>query len=169
MSGSESSGGATATGRAIGTPSPPDDGSGDNAPRRSAIDTRVADLVSLAIRGLPAAFIPDTAEFAQTVRAVRGRRQIQLVREGNNLRYAAIVALGLATLPRSDQAEVLGSCTLSELVSKVRERANASTDLGAVALAAWAAAEVAESPDLTLLARLAAELLVPVVEPLERP
>ncbi len=154
MSGSQSEGGAAATG----TPSPPDDGSGDTSPRRSAIDTRVADLVSLAIRGLPAAFIPDTAEFAQTVRAVRGRRQIELVPEGTNLRYAAIVALGLATRPRQDQAEILEAHPLSELVSVVREHARESTDLGAVALTAWAAAEVAGSPDLTLLSRLAAEL-----------
>ncbi len=157
MSGPESAGRARATGEQP----PPVDWVGNTDTRRSAIDTRVADLVSLAICGLPASFIPDTREFAQTVRAVRGRNQIQLVREGTNLRYAAIVALGLATLPRSVHAEVLETSTLSDLVSTIREQAMESTDLGAVALAAWAAAEVDGAPDLVLLTRLAAELSPP--------
>jgi hypothetical protein len=148
----------SAEAQAIGSPPPPDVGSDNTGLRRSAIDPRVADLVSLAIRGLPASFIPDTLEFAQTVRAVRGWNQIQIVPEGTNLRYAAIVALGLATLPRSVHTEVLETATLTDLVSTVREQAMESTDLGAVALAAWVAAEVGGAPDLTLLARLAAEL-----------
>ena len=151
-------GGPASYGRTGATPAPPDDRNLDTAPRRSTIDSRVDNLVTLAIRGLPASYLPGTVEFAQTVRAVRGARQIELLPEGTNLRYAAIVALGLATLSRQAQAGVLGAGTPGELVSAIRDHARDSTDLGAVALAAWSSAEVSASPDLALLSRLAAEL-----------
>ena len=158
MSGQQPGGMTPPARLALGAPLPSEDSVDGTDPRRSAIDSRVTDLVSLAIRGLPASFKPDTVEFAHTIRAIRGRRQVEFIREGVNLRYAAIVALGLATLPLPDQAAVLGVRTLGELISAVREQATESPDLGAVALAAWAAAEVAGSPDFTLLARLSAQL-----------
>lgn len=108
-------------------------------------------LVTLAVQGLPASFIPETAEFAQTVRAVRTATGVELVREGTSLRYAAIVALGLARLSPPEQASVLGDLSVEGLVAAVRKRAMSSTDPGAIALAAWAAAEACGSPDAALL------------------
>ena len=116
--------------------------------------TTIEALVALAVRGLPASYIPETAEFAQTVRAVRTSRGVELVREGTSLRYAAIVALGLARLRASEQEGVLGDISVEDLLSVVRKRAMSSTDPGAIALAAWAAAEACGSPDPSLLERL---------------
>ena len=130
--------------------------------------TTVEALVTLAVQGLPASFIPETAEFAQTVRAMRTATGVELVREGTSLRYAAIVALGLARLTTPEQASVLGDLSVDDLVAAVRKRAMSSTDPGAIALAAWAAAEACGSPDSALLERLGTILLagrpVPTVD-----
>lgn len=125
-----------------------------NARRPADINSTVDDLVAVALRGLPASFLPETLEFAQTVRAVRTSTGVELVQEGVNLRYAAIVALGLATRGKAEQASVLGEQTVEDLVSAVRKRAASSADPGAIALAAWAAAEVGNSPDVALLERI---------------
>lgn len=119
-----------------------------------SVGNTVEALVTLAVQGLPASFIPETAEFAQTVRAVRTATGVELVREGASLRYAAIVSLGLARLTTPEQKSVLGDLSVADLVSAVRKRAVSSTDPGAIALAAWAAAEACGSPDLSLLERL---------------
>ncbi|WEO76918.1 hypothetical protein BJQ94_16410 [Cryobacterium sp. SO2] len=114
------------------------------AQRRDPTDpARVDALVTLAVRGLSASFIPDSGGFAQTMRAVRLPDRIDLVREGQSLRYAAIVALGLSRLGGRDQASVLGSVTLPELVTALTEQAAHDADPGAIALAAWASAEAA--------------------------
>ncbi|MET0956013.1 MAG: hypothetical protein ABWY68_08675 [Cryobacterium sp.] len=112
------------------------------------------DLVDLAVRGLSASFIADAGGFAQTMRAVRQPDGVELVREGQSLRYAAIVALGLARLGSSDQARVLGALGLPGLIRAVTERASRDSDPGAVALAAWAAAEAGGAPDDGLLERI---------------
>ena len=124
----------------------------------ASVGNTVEALVTLAVQGLPASFIPETAEFAQTVRAVRTVSGVELVREGSSLRYAAIVALGLAGLGAPALESVLGDLSVEDLVSAVRKRAASSADPGAIALAAWAAAEACGSPDLCLLERLAAVL-----------
>jgi len=118
------------------------------------ITLTINSLVGIALRGLTASFLPETAEFAQTIRAVRTSAGVELIREGTNLRYAAIVALGLATLGIAEQGAVLGSLSVGDLVSAVRKRAASSPDTGAIALAAWAAAEVANAPDTVLLERI---------------
>ncbi|WP_199824761.1 hypothetical protein [Cellulomonas timonensis] len=116
---------------------PPDRASVLAAARRARVDA----LVALAVRGLPAAVVPAPGLFAQTVRAVRGDAGVTLRAEGSNLRYAAIVALGLAGLPPAEQRAAHGSLTAAELAGQVVERAAAHRDPGAVALAAWAGAE----------------------------
>ena len=114
---------------------------------------QVEALVELAVRGLSASFITG-GRFAQTMRAVRGPQRIELIREGQSLRYAAIVALGLARLGIADQNRVLGPLGLPGLVRAVCAEARHEADPGAVALAAWAAAEAGNAPDNVLLERL---------------
>lgn len=114
----------------------------------------VDDLVDVALRGLTASFLPESAEFAQTVRAVRTSTGVELVPEGTSLRYAAIVALGLGTLGMAGHEAVLGKLPLQDLVNAVRKRAARSADTGAIALAAWAAAEVGNASDTVLLERI---------------
>jgi hypothetical protein len=120
---------------------------------------RVRMYSELAQRGLPASYMPDTAEFSQTVRGSRTTPDSgELWREGRNLRYAAIVALGLASLSESAQQSILRGSTAADLVAAARPRAADSTDPGAIALVAWATAEVTGDPDDDLLARLSRRL-----------
>jgi hypothetical protein len=98
-------------------------------------------------------YLPDTAEFCQTVR--RDQNTTTGLRpEGTNLRYAAIVVLGLTGRNESDQRAVLGGKTAADLARIVAERGAQSADLGATALAGWAAAEVCGVADAAVLDRL---------------
>lgn len=133
------------------TPHPEGRGTGARAIPLS----RVRDYTALALRGLPASFISDTLEFSQTVRESDIEPVGALSREGRNLRYAAIVALGLATVPNEDQRSVLHGRSARDLVVAAIGRANTSRDPGAIALVAWAAAEVNGRPERRLLERLA--------------
>jgi hypothetical protein len=117
----------------------------------------VGELLSLACRALPFMHRNGGRDYVQTVRrddaAPGGLRP-----EGDNLRYAAIVALGAAQLPPERQLEVLGGLSATALSAAIVERGLDSADPGAAALTTWAAAEVsASSPDL-LLDRLAREI-----------
>jgi hypothetical protein len=116
--------------------------------------TRVRDYTDLALRGLPTSFITDTLEFSQTVRESHTSPSGALSREGRNLRYAAIVALGLGTVATETQKAVLHGSTALDLVTAAVSRSTESHDPGALALVAWAAAEVGGSPESTLLERL---------------
>lgn len=118
----------------------------------------VDDLVELAVAGLPATYRPTTAEFTQTVRLVRRPDGVALQQEGTNLRYAAIVALGLARMPLDVQQGVLDGRTADALGALVAERAVGDPDTGAVALAAWVSAEVRGVVDSALLDDLAGRL-----------
>lgn len=99
-------------------------------------------LLDLAPRGLSAAYVEPTAEFAQTVRAVSGSAGVAVRPEGRNLRYAAMAALGLALVEEDVQRTTLAGRTASEVVSLADQRALTSDDPGAVALIAWAEAEI---------------------------
>jgi hypothetical protein len=129
-----------------------------SAPETSGRPPVVDDLVALAIRGLSSSFIPEAGRFAQTVRAVRGAHGVELVKEGQSLRYAAIVVLGLTRLSVAQQAAVLGTQTVDFLVTVARKQAAVSTDPGAIALTAWAGAEACGEADGHLLGRLNALL-----------
>lgn len=109
-------------------------------------------LVESAVRALPQMYLPDTAQFVQTVRRGDG----WLAPEGTNVRYAAIVALGAARLDTARQRAILAGTDAAQLAERVAEQAGASADLGAVALAAWASAEVCGVADDALLDRLVA-------------
>jgi len=119
---------------------------------------RVDELVALAVAGLPATYRPATSEFTQTVRLVRRPEGVELQQEGTNLRYAAIVALGLAQAPLEVQERVLDGRTADALAALVAERAVGDPDTGAVALAAWVSAEIRGVADTVLLDDLADRL-----------
>lgn len=114
---------------------------------------RLEHLLELALRGLPEMQNPD-GHFAHTR---RDHGEAGVLAEGDNLRYAAIVALGLGSVPRDRQRAVLGTDAATQALCTA-ERAVATSDMGAVALAAWAAAEVADIHDSTLFARLEAAI-----------
>ena len=84
----------------------------------------------------------ESGELAHTVRAVTGGDGVRVEAQGRNLRYAAMAALGLARLPLERQRTALGGATAHDLVRRAEEQARHDTDPGAVAITAWAAAEV---------------------------
>ena len=108
----------------------------------AATRATVEQLLELAPRGLHAAHRAVSGEFSQTVRGVRGLSHVRLQAEGKSLRYAAIAALGLERLPVEQQRHVLSGRTAGEIAATAGARAMDTDDVGAVALAAWAEAEV---------------------------
>jgi len=121
----------------------------------------------LATRGLTAAYDPAADVFPQTVRAVREPGGVHLQREGTSLRYAAIATLGLSRLPVPQQREVLGGLTAEETAAFAVRRAQLCDDVGAIALAVWAAAETgtyARHLVSRLRAEIAAGLPLPTVD-----
>lgn len=99
-------------------------------------------LIELAQRGLGKMHRNHGSAFVQTVRGIRTPDGSILRGEGDNLRYAAIVALGLDLVSEGSQHLTLGGSTAAELAACTAKRAHAHADPGAIALAAWAAAEV---------------------------
>lgn len=115
---------------------------------------QVQGLLRIARAGLPIAYDPETAEFAQTT-----RRLGPTVRpEGSSLRYTAIAALGLARLDPDEQRRVLAGRTAAHVAGRVGAAALGQSDPGAVALAVWAQAEITGSVDEVLLGRFTALL-----------
>lgn len=82
------------------------------------------------------------APFAQTTRLVGDSAGPELRREGANTRYGAIVALGASRLTESAQRSLLHGQTVQMLASAVVEQALSEDEPGAIALAAWASAEI---------------------------
>lgn len=122
-------------------------------------------LVALAIRGLQSMYLPDTHQFVQTVRGVSGVDGPRLAAEGTNLRYAAIVALGLSLTDAVTQREVLAGDSVVDLLHHIRRQALTHSDPGAVALSAWATAEVGGTVDTALFDRLRLWLQTPAALP----
>ena len=118
------------------------------------VESDVDHLLGLAVRGLRGMYVAPSQDFVQTVRGRPGPSGPRVVGEGRNLRYAAIAALGLHRSPRSVQREVLAGGTAVELSALVAQRARDSADPGAVALAAWAAAEIENRCDTVLFDRI---------------
>jgi len=109
---------------------------------------QVVHLAHLAVRGLTVSYNVTTVDFAQTLRGVAGPGGAHLQRDGVNLRYGAMAALGISRLPEPVQHQVLAGRTAADVARAVAERALTSPDAGAVALAAWSYAEVTGSfPD----------------------
>lgn len=115
-------------------------------------------LLALAPTGLAAGYLPGTGEFAQTVRGVAGPDGVTVRAEGVNLRYAAMAVLGLHRVAEETQRATLAGRTAAQVCAGLVDRAVADDDAGAVALVAWAQAEVLGSADPRLLDRLRAML-----------
>jgi hypothetical protein len=122
--------------------------------RIALIDSEFARLLlAMSQRALQQMYRPGEERFVQTTRRdpmVPGGLRL----EGVNLRYAAIVALGAARLGVEQQRAVLAGSTAARLAEAVARQARDTADLGSVALAAWAAAEIGEVADRQLLDRL---------------
>lgn len=110
-------------------------------------------LLETSSRALPQMYRPDVREFVQTVRRDPARPG-ELRQEGTNERYALIVGLGVAQLDGDQQRKLLAGITADNLVESVAVRAARSADLGVVALATWASAEVGHSAPPALVDRL---------------
>jgi hypothetical protein len=118
---------------------------------------RTALLCDLALRGLSQMYSGSGA-FVQTMRGVATGSGMTARPEGDSLRYAAIVSLGLACAEEGAQRRVLKGETAADLAATCARRATSASDLGAIAISAWAAAEIAGTFPADLLARLAALL-----------
>ena len=120
----------------------------------SGADEQVGRLLDFSRRGLSSAYLRKSGEFAQTVRGLARHEEVSIRQEGSNLRYAAIAALGIGRLGVDAQREVLAGKSATELAATVERLAQERPDPGAVALAAWAAAEVGGTFASALFARL---------------
>ncbi|MGO4706468.1 WecB/TagA/CpsF family glycosyltransferase [Microvirga sp. 2MCAF38] len=109
-------------------------------------------LIALAKRGLPQMYA--SGGFVHTVRLAQTGTGSSVRPEGENLRYAAMVALGSAFVDDADQRKILGGRTAAEFARSILKRADESSDTGAIALTAWAAAEVADFHAADLFERL---------------
>lgn len=113
---------------------------------------QVVQLLGIALRGLPR--MHNDGAFGHTLRAVKDGSHSSERLEGDSLRYAAIVALGLSYADEGIQQQILNGSTASELAHACAARAETSADTGAVALAAWAAAEAGRFHAAPLFRRL---------------
>jgi exopolysaccharide biosynthesis WecB/TagA/CpsF family protein len=111
-------------------------------------------LTRLSLQGLHASHISGEAAVVQTLRGVVGHDGPALEPQGRNLRYAAIAALGLKCLDARDQTNTLHGMPAADLARGAAHQARSDADPGAVALAAWALAEVAGEIDAVLFQRL---------------
>ncbi len=110
-------------------------------PEFDAEATRIEKLCRLAVVGLQRMHAGG-GSFPHTMRLIGKGDAATLRPEGENLRYSINVAQGVALLPVAQQRQILGGLTADEAVPFLIERALRSGETGAVALAAWAAAEV---------------------------
>lgn len=115
---------------------------------------RVARLADVALRGLTRGYDAGTGAFAQTVRGLPGGRGVSVEAQGESLRYTAMAALGLSRAPADVQRAALAGRTAEDVTFWAVDRALDAEDPGAVALAVWAAVEVAGVAPADLLDRL---------------
>jgi hypothetical protein len=117
----------------------------------------IGTLCDLAVEGLERMYL-GAGYFPFTLRRVRVEGKRQCRREGDSLRYAINAVQGLAQLPEGTQKRVLKGELAADLVPGLIERAMASREMGALALAAWAAAEITAAPNQPLFSMLAERL-----------
>ncbi len=119
----------------------------------SPVRARLGHLIEIAKRGLPK--MHTQGVFAHTARAVETSSGKRIRLEGDNLRYATNVALGLAFLDEQEQRRILDGRTAADLaLSTILRAETVHDDPGAVALAAWAGAEAANVHASSLFTRL---------------
>lgn len=130
-------------------PSDPDDGPDAHldrimqlSPAFAAAKTRLPELCELAVTGL-GRMAMSGLRFPQTMRSISNRDGSGTQPEGDNLRYTINVAQGLSWVPIAEQRNILGGQSAVDLAVSCISRAARSGETGAIALAAWAAAETA--------------------------
>ena len=111
-------------------------------PKLASARKRLPELCDLAVSGLRRMALPDL-HFPHTMRGVGSQNGSGVIAEGDNLRYTINVAQGLAWTSETEQRAVLRGKTAVDLALSCIKRATISSDPGAIALAAWAAAETA--------------------------
>jgi hypothetical protein len=122
-------------------------------PDLTDVISRLSDTAGTGLAGM---LLPDTVRYPQTARLAPDGRSLSP--EGRNTRYAAMVALGLGRLSEKSRAHILGNHELGELVERAVLDALHGQDPGAMALAAWAAAETGIGGHEPLLHRLADQI-----------
>jgi hypothetical protein len=110
----------------------------------------VDELRRMATDLLPRMYRPGDAAFAFRLRRENGRD----VLEGISSRYTAIVLLGLATEPDAVAREVLHGSSREDACGRLIDRATRESNVGAVALALWAARRLAHPRAGEVLDRL---------------
>jgi hypothetical protein len=126
--------------------------------------SRVETFIELAKRGLPRMYVDGA--FVHTVRAVDTSLGGPMRLEGDSLRYTTKCALGLACVDLETQRRILGGRTAADLaLSTVAHAENVTDDPGAMALAAWSAAEAADHHAKGLFGKL--ETVLAGHEPLD--
>ncbi|MBP1862317.1 hypothetical protein [Rhizobium herbae] len=118
-----------------------------------ATRTQADRFLDIAKRGLPR--MHQSCAFGHTLRAVKENSHWTERLEGDSLRYASIVALGLSYVDKATQQRILSGDTAFDLAHTCAARAATSADMGAIALAAWAAAEAGRFHAVPLFRQLA--------------
>lgn len=142
---------------------------GAGAPHLSVIDrldaleatspgtrARLGELIALAKSGLPQMY--KKGAFVHTVRGSGPQYTGPVQPEGDSLRYAINVALGLSFIDVEAQRAILNGSSAIDLIQTTMARAQFSDDPGAIALAAWTAAEAGDLYAAPLFANLTALL-----------
>ncbi|EPE94964.1 hypothetical protein [Rhizobium grahamii] len=109
-------------------------------------------LLQLALDGLPA--MHRNGIFGHTLRGLHSTSGWNTRLEGESIRYAAMVALGLSRVSDEVQRRVLGFGNAIDLARMTAQRAEASQDIGALAVAAWATVEVSGDRPSALFLKL---------------
>lgn len=125
----------------VGGPGPTRDRLADLAARSPARAAQIGAFCDLAVEGLARMYLGD-GHFPFTMRGLRSGEARVCEREGDSLRYAIIATQGLACMPEAVQHTVLRGQLAADLVPGFISRAASTGEMGAVALAAWAAAEI---------------------------
>ena len=122
-------------------------------PDGSALENELRHYMLLAADGLRNMYRGD-GTFVHTMRASPGDPTRRVSQVGSNQRYGAIVALGLNRTSKDVQERILQGGSARDLALRTTARAVDSDDIGAVALSAWAAAEVGGRVDPKLFKRI---------------
>jgi hypothetical protein len=108
-------------------------------------------MIRVAVDGLPHMFDPAVGVCVHTrARMADGR----VVAVGRSPRYTAIVALGARFLREDEQRRIFGGLTGADVVTRLIEGASGWTNLGDVALVAWASGEYSHPESTRVLDRL---------------
>jgi hypothetical protein len=108
----------------------------DSDPRIEALLRRIVDV---AISGLPQMFLPDKRTFAFRRDRVAGDATAL---NGTSTRYGAIVLLGARFLSEEMQRRVLCGETCREFARRLISKLSIESNIGDIALLAWAASEL---------------------------